>query len=115
MNKAKKMKKGLIIPTEYAMILIAIKNYGGFEMNWITITLGVLLILVCILIVIVVCLQETKQNGLQGLGSGAGSDSFFSRNKGKTLEAKLVKVTTVLGILFFVLVLAINLVITYVK
>lgn len=83
-------------------------------MNWLTITLGVLLIIVCILIVLFVCLQESKDNGLQGLGGG-NSDSFFSRNKGKTIEAKLGKITTVLAVVFFVLVLAINLAITYYK
>lgn len=83
-------------------------------MNWLTITLGVLLIIVCILIVLFVCLQESKDNGLQGLGGGS-SDSFFSRNKGKTIEAKLAKITTVLAVVFFVLVLAINLAVTYYK
>ncbi len=83
-------------------------------MNWLTITLGVLLIIVCILIIVLVCLQETKQDGLQSLGSSS-SDSFFSKNKGKTIEAKLVKITTILGIVFFVLVLGINLAITYYK
>lgn len=84
-------------------------------MNWATITLGILLIIVCILIVTLVCLQETKQDGLQGLGSGSTADSFFSKNKGKTIEAKLVKYTTILGIVFFVLVLLTNLAIKYIK
>ena len=83
-------------------------------MNWLTITLGVLLIIVCILVIVFVCLQETKQDGLQSLGSGS-NDSFYSKNKGKTIEAKLVKITTVLGIIFFVLVLAINQAVTYYK
>ena len=83
-------------------------------MNWLTITLGVLLIIVCILVILAVCLQETKQDGLQSLGSGS-TDSFFSKNKGKTIEAKLNKVTAILGGAFFVLVLAINLAVTYYK
>ena len=83
-------------------------------MNWLTITLGILLIIVCILVILAVCLQETKQDGLQSLGSGS-TDSFFSKNKGKTIEAKLNKVTAILGGAFFVLVLAINLAVTYYK
>ncbi len=83
-------------------------------MNWLTITLGILLVIVCILVILVVCLQETKQDGLQSLGSSS-TDSFFNKNKGKTIEAKLNKITTILGIAFFVLVLALNLAITYYK
>ncbi len=83
-------------------------------MNWLTITLGILLIIVSVLVILAICLQETKQDGLQGLGSGS-SDSFFSKNKGKTIEAKLIKITTILAIAFFVLVLCINLAVTYYK
>ena len=96
------------------MIPVAMKFYGGIKMNWLTITLGILLIIVSVLVILAICLQETKQDGLQGLGSGS-SDSFFSKNKGKTIEAKLIKITTILAIAFFVLVLCINLAVTYYK
>ena len=96
------------------MIPVAMKFYGGIKMNWFTITLGILLFIVSVLVILAICLQETKQDGLQGLGSGS-SDSFFSKNKGKTIEAKLIKITTILAIAFFVLVLCINLAVTYYK
>ena len=96
------------------MIPVAMKFYGGIKMNWLTITLGILLIIVSVFVILAICLQETKQDGLQGLGSGS-SDSFFNKNKGKTIEAKLIKITTILAIAFFVLVLCANLAATYYK
>ena len=42
--------------------------------------------------------------------TGASSDSFYGKNEGRTKEAILNKITRTLGIIMFVLVLAINLI-----
>ncbi|HZJ77177.1 MAG TPA: preprotein translocase subunit SecG [Clostridia bacterium] len=68
------------------------------------IILGVLLILCSIAIVIVVLLQESRTAGLSGAIAG-GADTFLGKNKGRTAEQKLIKITKVFAISFFVLTL----------
>lgn len=66
--------------------------------------LAILTIIVSVIIVVLVALQESKQQGLSGTISGA-ADTFFGKNKGRTMEAKLEKFTKIAGALFFVLAL----------
>ena len=61
--------------------------------------LGAILIVVSILLIIFVLLQESKQQGLSGAIAG-GADTFFGKNKGRTMEAKLEKLTKVLSAAF---------------
>lgn len=63
--------------------------------------LQVLYIIICIAIVVVVLMQEGKNSGL-GAVSGA-ADTYWSKNKGRSTEGKMVKVTAVLGALFIIL------------
>lgn len=61
----------------------------------------------CIGLTIIVLMQEGKQ---QGLGTIAGAaDSYWGKNKGRSMEGGLVKATTVMGVLFFVLAIVLNL------
>lgn len=76
--------------------------------------LGALLIVSSVMIIIVVLLQESKNAGLSGAIAG-GADTFFGKNKGRTIEQKLVKVTKVISIMFFVLVLVANLLLLFYK
>jgi preprotein translocase subunit SecG len=69
------------------------------------IILGVLLIISSLAIAALVLLQEGKSQGLSGAIAG-GADTFFGKNKGRTMEQMLVRVTRVVAIVFFVLVLA---------
>ena len=72
--------------------------------------LGAILIVVSILLIIFVLLQESKQQGLSGAIAG-GADTFFGKNKGRTMEAKLEKLTKVLSAAFIVLTLVTTLVV----
>ncbi|MEG1835775.1 MAG: preprotein translocase subunit SecG [Oscillospiraceae bacterium] len=74
-------------------------------MSALEIVLGVLLIIASLVIIVVVLLQESRQAGLSGAISGGG-DTFFGKNKGRTIEAKLAKFTKFFAIGFFVLALA---------
>ncbi len=58
-------------------------------------------IIICVALVIVVLMQEGKTNGL-GAVSGA-ADTYWTKNKGRSTEGVLVKVTTVLAVLFIAL------------
>ncbi len=69
--------------------------------------LGVVLIILAIILIVAVLLQESRSAGLSGAISG-GADTFFGKSKGKTIEQKLVKITKIVAIAFFVLALAIS-------
>ena len=75
-------------------------------MQIIKIILSVIFIIDCIALTVVVLMQEGKQ---QGLGSIAGvADTYWGRNKGRSMEGGLVRATTVMAILFFVLAVILN-------
>ncbi len=73
-------------------------------MAWYEICIGVVLVVLSVLIVIIVLLQQSREAGLSGVISG-GADTFFGKNKGRTMEAKLAKITKVLTVVMFVLTL----------
>lgn len=60
---------------------------------------GIVHILVSIAIICLILLQSGKTAGLSGAISGA-ADSFFGKNKGRTLDALFAKLTTVCAIIF---------------
>lgn len=64
-------------------------------------------ILISIVITIVVLMQESKQKGLSGAISGA-ADTYWGKNKGRSMEGKLVTITKVLVVLFFVIAVVLN-------
>lgn len=71
------------------------------------IVLTVLFILVCIALVVLVLMQEGKSAGL-GAISGA-AETYWGKNKGRSMEGQLVKITKILAVLFMVLAVVLNL------
>ncbi len=68
--------------------------------------LTILFVIDCIALTVVVLMQEGKS---QGLGAIAGAaDTYWGKNKGRSMEGGLVKATTIMGILFFVISVALN-------
>ena len=68
--------------------------------------LTIVFILICIALVVLVLMQEGKN---AGLGSLSGStETYWSKNKGRSLEGKLVKITTGLAVAFIVLAAVLN-------
>lgn len=69
--------------------------------------LTILFVIDCIALTVVVLMQEGKS---QGLGAIAGAaDTYWGKNKGRTMEGGLVKATSLMGVLFFVLAVVLNL------
>ena len=60
----------------------------------------------CIALSAIVLLQEGKSAGL-GTISGM-ADSYWGQNKGRSMEGGLVKATTIMAVLFFVLAIVLN-------
>ena len=66
--------------------------------------IGVLLIIMGIFLIISVLMQSSKDHRLSGSIAG-GAETFFGKQKGKTLDALFNKLTTVVTIIFVILVL----------
>ena len=64
-------------------------------------------IITVIVITVVVLMQESKQKGLSGAISGA-ADTYWGKNKGRSMEGKLVKITRICVVLFFVIAAVLN-------
>lgn len=58
-------------------------------------------VIISIVLIAVVLMQHGKQQGLSGAIAG-GAETFFGRNKGRTIDAMLKKVTSVVAVLFVV-------------
>lgn len=76
-------------------------------MNVWEIILGILMILVSIIIIGVILLQQGHRSGVNGVISGA-ADTFLSKNKARTVNAKLASMTKYITIAFFVLAIVAN-------
>ncbi len=72
-------------------------------MNIATTVITILQVIVCLLLIAFVLFQSGKHSGLGVIG-GAG-DSFLSKNKARTMDAKLAKYTKWVAFLFMLLTL----------
>ena len=68
--------------------------------------LTILFISICIALTVIILLQEGKSAGL-GAISGA-AETYWSKNKGRSMEGMLVKITRVLVILFILISAVLN-------
>ncbi|HAR3998731.1 preprotein translocase subunit SecG, partial [Staphylococcus aureus] len=66
-----------------------------------------LLIIDCIALITVVLLQEGKSSGLSGAISG-GAEQLFGKQKQRGVDLFLNRLTIILSILFFVLMICIS-------
>ncbi|HDC3119082.1 TPA: preprotein translocase subunit SecG [Staphylococcus aureus] len=67
----------------------------------------VLLIIDCIALITVVLLQEGKSSGLSGAISG-GAEQLFGKQKQRGVDLFLNRLTIILSIIFFVLMICIS-------
>lgn len=73
-------------------------------MKALAIILSIILLLVCIVMSAIVLMQEGKSAGLSGAISGA-AETYFGKNKARTLEGKLERLTKILAASYLVLAL----------
>lgn len=64
--------------------------------------LTVVFIIAAILVIILVLMQEGKEAGLGSLTGSADSGTYWGKNKGRSKEATLIKLTTLFTVVFFV-------------
>ena len=71
--------------------------------------LTIIFLLICVFIIVLVLMQESKDNGLGSLAGGSSnSDTYWSKNKGRSREGMLVLITTIFVVVFMVLALLIS-------
>ncbi|MBQ4515970.1 MAG: preprotein translocase subunit SecG [Clostridia bacterium] len=61
----------------------------------------ILHVIIALVLIVVVLFQSGKSAGLSGSIAG-GADTFFGKNKGRTIDAILSKWTSVIAILFLI-------------
>ncbi len=72
-----------------------------------SIILGVIDLFVCVVLIGVVLFQHGKSANLSGAIAG-GAETFFGKNKGRTIDAILSKWTSVIAIIFVVVTIVMN-------
>lgn len=72
-------------------------------MTAVTIIINIVLIIVSIILILTVLMQQGQRQGLGAIGGGA--ETFFGKNKAKSYEGKLAKLTKICAIVFIVLAL----------
>ena len=77
------------------------------EMGALRVALTVIFIIVCVSLVVLVLMQEGKAAGL-GAISGA-AESYWGKNKARSMEGLMVRITKILAFTFIALALVLNL------
>ena len=70
------------------------------------ITLGIILLLAAIFLIVAVLMQSGKSHKLSGTIAG-GAETFFGKTKGKSIDKLFSKLTTIVSIVFVVLVIVV--------
>ena len=68
------------------------------------IVISILLFIICLALAGIVLLQQGKSAGLSGAISGA-AESYFGKNKARTMEGKFERITKILAACFIILAL----------
>lgn len=76
-------------------------------MDILRVILTVLFIIVSVVLTVLVLMQEGKTQGLGSIGGAA--ESYWGKNKSRSMEGMLVKITRVLAVLFLLLAVVLNL------
>ena len=73
-------------------------------MTALSIIIDIVLILISIILIVTVLMQEGQRQGLGAIGGGA--ETFFGKNKAKSMEGRLQRYTKIAAVVFIVLAIA---------
>ena len=76
-------------------------------MEALRVVINIIFILVCVALTVLVLMQEGKSAGLGSISGAA--ETFWVRNKGRSMEGMLVKITKILAVFFMLLAVVLNL------
>lgn len=63
-----------------------------------------------LIVIVSILMQKSKADALSGLIQGSKNETFFAKNKGKTKDAMLAKITMISMLLFAANTVALNIV-----
>lgn len=75
-------------------------------MNIAMLVIGIILLVFAVFLIVAVLMQQGKSHNLSGTIAG-GAETFFGKTKGQSINKKLSVLTTVVAIIFVVLVCAV--------
>ena len=76
-------------------------------MEALRVVINIIFILVCVALTVLVLTQEGKSAGLGSISGAA--ETYWGRNKGRSMEGMLVKITKILAVFFMLLAVVLNL------
>lgn len=76
-------------------------------MEALRVVINIIFILVCVALTVLVLMQEGKSAGLGSISGAA--ETYLGRNKGRSMEGMLVKITKILAVFFMLLAVVLNL------
>ena len=65
--------------------------------------LVVVYIIVCLILIVLATIQSKDANGASGTITGSSTNNLYEKNKGRTKEGKIKKLTIILGVIFALL------------
>ena len=68
--------------------------------------LTVVFIIISVALTVIILMQESKSAGLGAIAGAA--DTYWGKNKGRSMEGKLVTITKVLAVLFVLIAIILN-------
>ncbi|MBO5097196.1 MAG: preprotein translocase subunit SecG [Agathobacter sp.] len=76
-------------------------------MGILKVILTIVFIIISLVLTVVILMQEGKQAGLGAIAGAA--DTYWGKNKGRSMEGILVKITRIAVVLFILLAVVLNL------
>ena len=76
-------------------------------MEALRVVINIIFILVCVALTVLVLMQEGKSAGLGSISGAA--ETYWGRNKGRSMEGMLVMITKILAVFFMLLAVVLNL------
>ena len=76
-------------------------------MEALRVVINIIFILVCVALTVLVLMQEGKSAGLGSISGAA--ETYWGRNKGRSMKGMLVKITKILAVFFMLLAVVLNL------
>ena len=76
-------------------------------MEALRVVINIIFILVCVALTVLVLMQEGKSAGLGSISGAA--ETYWGRNKGRSMEGMLVKITKILAVFSMLLAAVLNL------
>ena len=67
----------------------------------------IIISIISVILIVAIILQEGKSAGLSSSLAGS-SETYWSKNKSRSKEGKLERITTIAGIIFFILAILLN-------